>query len=103
MYLEADHGEVGSHHRVKVVENVGFTQCILRLCQVTQLHRGGGKGGRGEGGGRGGGREGGREGERKEGEREGVTIFNRTVTYMLLCVSSQYNKLYELTCTYKLV
>ena len=89
MYLEADHGEVGPHHRVKVVENVGLTQRILRLHQVTQLHRGGGKGGRGEGGGRGGGREGGkregrREGGRKEGEREGVTIFNRTVTYMLL-------------------
>ena len=59
-YLEADHGEVGPHHRVKVVENVGFTQRILRLRQVTQLHRGGGKGGRGEGGGRGGGREGGK-------------------------------------------
>ena len=53
MYLEADHGEVGPHHRVKVVENVGLTQRILRLCQVTQLHRGGGreggKEGRGEG------------------------------------------------------
>ena len=53
-YLEADHGEVGPHHRVKVVENVGFTQRILRLRQVTQLHRGegereGGKEGRGEG------------------------------------------------------
>ena len=58
-YLEADHGEVGPHYRVKVVENVGFTQRILRLCQVTQLHRGGGRDyaavERGEG------REGGRE------------------------------------------
>ena len=40
-YLEADHGEVGPHHWVKVVENVGFTQCIFRLCEVTQLQRGG--------------------------------------------------------------
>ena len=39
-YLEADHGEEGPHHWVKVVENVGFTQRILRLCEVTQLQRG---------------------------------------------------------------
>ena len=38
-YLEADHGEEGPHHWVKVVESVGFTQCILRLCEVTQLQR----------------------------------------------------------------
>ena len=31
-YLEADHGEEGPHHWVKVVENVGFTQGIFRLC-----------------------------------------------------------------------
>ena len=58
VYLEADHGEVGPHHRVKIVENVGFTQRILRLCQVTQLHRGGREVGR-EGGREGGGSEGG--------------------------------------------
>ena len=39
-YLEADHGEVGPYHWVKVVENVGFTKRILRLCEVTQLQRG---------------------------------------------------------------
>ena len=34
--------EVGRypHHWVKVVENVGFTLCIFRLCQVIQLQRG---------------------------------------------------------------
>ena len=45
-YLEADHGEEGPHHWVKVVENVGFTQRILRLCEVTQLQRGGRRKGR---------------------------------------------------------
>ena len=71
-YLEADHGEVGPHHRVKVVENVGFTQRILRLCQVTQLHRGG------------------REGEEIYSYNIQQNYIHTSVTYCTY-VSSQYN------------
>jgi len=37
VYLDTDHGEVGPNHRVKIVEDVCLTQCILRLSQVTKL------------------------------------------------------------------
>ena len=39
VYLDADHGEVGPHHRVKIVEDVRLTQCVLGLSQVTELQR----------------------------------------------------------------
>ena len=37
VYLDTDHGEVGPHHRVKIVEDVRLTQRILRLSKVTEL------------------------------------------------------------------